>query len=322
MKKFLSLILCVIMLFSVCALAGCGAEPVEEKAAANVKFGAGAVGSLKVSDATDKKGPVGTLEMSYATVLVDADGKITACALDAMKMETEWKDGKFVPVQDKDLKSKYEQKDAYNMVAWGGSVAEWYAQADTLETLIIGKKLDEVKALVVEGYKPNADVQAAGCTIAIGDLVKAVENAYNNAKTEVAADATLSIAGHGTQKIAEIIAKYDGQNKVEAYMSAAAKDKDGKILAIASDCMMGDFRANAEGKVEMVQCDPARTKRQQGDEYNMVDYGGAKAEWYVQADSFDKTCIGKTAAEIAAITAEAAGCTITVDGFVAAASKL
>ena len=320
MKKILSLILSVLMICSACALAGCGAAEPAEEADTTLKFGAGAVGALSTADATEKKGALGTLELTYAAVLVDANGKIAACELDAMKMETQWKDSKFEPVQDKDLTTKYEQKDNYKMVEWGGAVAEWYAQADTLETFIVGKTLDQAKALVVDGYGTE-DIKKAGCTIAIADLIKAVENAYNNAKTEVSKDAKLSIAGHGTQEIVEIIAKYEGQNKLEAYMTAAAKDKDGKILAIASDCMNADFRAN-EGKVEMVQCSPDQTKRQQGDGYNMVKYGGAKAEWYAQADSFDKVCIGKTAAEIAAITAEAAGCTISVDGLVAAASKL
>ena len=63
----------------------------------------------------------------------------------------------------------------------------------------------------------------------------------------------------------------------------------------------------------------------------MVAYGGAKQEWYKQADAFDAACIGKTVPGVAALAGgdgmgsadlQAAGCTIRVDGFVKAASKL
>lgn len=64
----------------------------------------------------------------------------------------------------------------------------------------------------------------------------------------------------------------------------------------------------------------------------MVAYGGAKAEWYAQADAFASKLIGKTESEIASLmsttgetagkgTADviAAGCTIYVSDFVKAA---
>ena len=62
----------------------------------------------------------------------------------------------------------------------------------------------------------------------------------------------------------------------------------------------------------------------------MVAYGGATKEWFEQADAFDAACVGKTTAEIAGLAADdgkgnadlqAAGCTITVTGFVKAATK-
>ena len=73
------------------------------------------------------------------------------------------------------------------------------------------------------------------------------------------------------------------------------------------------------------------TKREKGDNYNMVAYAGSAKEWYAQADAFDAACVGKTASEIAGLMGEdgkavadvqAAGCTIYVSGFVAAASKI
>ena len=62
----------------------------------------------------------------------------------------------------------------------------------------------------------------------------------------------------------------------------------------------------------------------------MKTYGQAIAEWYDQAAAFDAACVGKTVTEIKALMGEdkyavgdlKASCTILVDGFVKAASKI
>ena len=73
------------------------------------------------------------------------------------------------------------------------------------------------------------------------------------------------------------------------------------------------------------------SKKDQGANYGMVQYGQAAKEWFEQAAAFDQACIGKTATEIAGLMGEdgkavadvqAAGCTIYVTGFVKAASKI
>ena len=78
-------------------------------------------------------------------------------------------------------------------------------------------------------------------------------------------------------------------------------------------------------------------KKEAGANYGMSAYGtdlngdGTVKEWFEQAAAFDAACVGKTTAEIASLMGEnnygsadlqAAGCTILVDGFVKAASKL
>ena len=73
------------------------------------------------------------------------------------------------------------------------------------------------------------------------------------------------------------------------------------------------------------------SKRDQGDSYGMVAYGGAAKEWNQQAAAFDAACVGKTAQEIQGLMGEdykgvadlqAAGCTIYVSNFVKAATKI
>ena len=353
MKKILTFVLCALMLFSMLALVGCGKNKKSEEnkpaTAAAVKFGAGVQSSITATDISDEDGS-GTLDASLAAVLVDADGKIVACQLDAVNMVTYFKaDNTVTPVEDKALKSKVEQGDAYNMVNYGKGQAidggdvktEWYAQADILESLIIGKTIDEVKALVVNGYRGNDEVIAAGCTIGINDLVLAVEKAVANAKTEVAADAKLSIGVAGQQTVAEASADQNASNKLTANIFIAAVDAESKVLASSTDCVENTFTLK-DGKVEMDNTD-GLSKRNKGDGYNMVAYGKGSAlgggdvttEWYAQVDAFDAACVGKTGAEIAGLMATegeyadrgvdtlmSAGCTVYVSGFVAAAAKI
>lgn len=346
MKKILAFALCVLMLVSV--LTACGEKPADD--AATLKFGAGVQSVFKTADVTAEQNGSGTMDASFAAVLVDADGKIVACELDAVKMETKFDaEGKVTPVADKDLKTKYEQGDAYNMVAYGKGQAidggdvknEWYVQADILEKQIIGKTIDEVKALVVNNYRGNDAVIAAGCTIGINDLVLAVEKAVANAKAEVAADAKLRIGVAGQQAVTEASAEKNAGNKLTANIFIAAVDAAGKVLASSTDCVEYAFSLK-DGKVEIDNKD-GLSKRNKGDGYNMVAYGKGSAldggdvknEWYVQANAFDTACVGKTNAEIAGLmltegqhagrgidSLQAAGCTIYVSGFVAAAAKI
>lgn len=74
--------------------------------------------------------------------------------------------------------SKRELGDDYGMKLYG-SEKEWYEQADAFEKLCIGKDIDEVKALVLDG----GELVKAGCTIDVNDFVLAVEKAYNNAES-------------------------------------------------------------------------------------------------------------------------------------------
>ena len=73
------------------------------------------------------------------------------------------------------------------------------------------------------------------------------------------------------------------------------------------------------------------SKREAGANYGMVAYGGAAKEWFQQADAFNAVCVGKTAGEVSGLMGtdsygnadvKAAGCTILVNGFVKAASKI
>ena len=345
MKKFLAFTLCALMLFSMLALVGCGDDTKDDKKDTTttkapegddngdtdaVKFGSALyVSGVSATDADEENNGKGAMDVTAAAVIVDGEGKIVACDLDTMQNAVAFTiDGK--AIANESFKTKYELGDAYNMVTYGGATQEWYKQADAFETMIVGKTVAEIKALIVEGNKGNDEVVAAGCTIMIADFVSAIEKAVANANTEVAADATLKVTLHTVQECADATADAAGSNKVSTYVFAAAM-KDGKVVTADSDCVEADFKFDDLGFVDFDATKAIQSKREQGDAYNMVTYGGAVAEWYAQADAFDAACEGKTGAEIAGLMGEdykgidslkAAGCTIYVSGFVAAASKI
>ena len=218
------------------------------------------------------------------------------------------------------------------MVAYGNATKEWFEQADAFEALVVGKTLSEIKALVAEGNKGNSDVVSAGCTIMIHEFVFAIEKAFNNAAaSNVTAKHTLKLGLHTEQTCQDADGDKNGSNQIETTIVAAAVDADGKVVAAASDCVQVKFTFDATGASKYDLTKKVSSKREAGANYGMVNYGGAAKEWFEQADAFNAACVGKTASEIAAMMGadnygntelQSAGCTILVNGFVKAVSKL
>ena len=324
MKKLIALSLCVLMAVSVLFIGGCSSSA--------VKFGAGVyVGAPSAADATEDKDGSGKVDVTVAAVTVDKNGKIVSCDLDtASTTVTFTADGKAVAAED--LKTKRELGNDYNMVAYGGAAKEWFEQADAFESVVIGKTLDEVKALVVDGYKGNDDVVKAGCTIGISDFVGAVEKAYNAAaESKATAKDVVKVAASTELTCADATEDKDGSTKVSTTVFAAAVDANGKVTAASSDCVEVTFTFTTAGVSTFDATKPVSTKKEQGADYGMVAYAGAAKEWFEQAAAFDAACIGKTASEISGLMGDdgkgvadlqSAGCTIYVSGFVKAASKI
>ncbi len=325
MKKFVCLVLATLMVIPF-IFTGCGSEKAEA-----LSFGLGVYTTVTAaSDATEDVNGAGKVTITAAAVTVDADGKIVSCLLDTADFSVGYTaDGK--AVANDSFATKREKGDAYNMVAYGGAVKEWYAQADAFATVACGKTLDEVKALMAEGNKGTDEVVNAGCTIMVNEFVLAIEKAVANVKASNAtADNTLKLGVYTAQTTSDANEDKDGQNKTETTFFASAVDADGKVAAASTECVQVTFTFDANGASTYDLTKAVSGKRELGDGYNMKAYGGAALEWYEQANKFEELCIGKTVAEITALMAEdnygtadvkAAGCTILVNGFVKAAEK-
>ncbi len=328
MKKIICLALAIVMISCASVFVACDTNNEKE----TLKLGLGIYTNVKsATDATDDKDGQGSVEITAAAVTLDKDGKIVSCVIDTAANSLKYTaEGK--AVANTSFATKYEQGKDYNMVEYGGAANEWYEQVDAFTTLIKGKTLSEVKALVVDGDKGNDDVIAAGCTITVNDFVLAIEKACNNAAdSAVTKSDTLKLGVYTEQTTADATDEKNGKNQTETTFFAAAVDAEGKIVAAAADCVQMAFAFDAAGASKTDVTKAVASKREQGDGYNMVTYGNANREWYAQADAFIAQCVGKKAADVEALmgsdnygTADVkgAGCTILVNGFVKAASKI
>ena len=326
MKKLICIVLSVLMLATAVAFVGC------DKAPATLKMGLGVyTATPTTADASEDKDGQGKVAITAAVITVDAEGKVVACQLDTADLTVKFTaDGK--AVANDGFKTKYEQGKDYNMVTYGGAAKEWFEQADAFEAFVVGKTLDEIKALVAEGNKGNSDVIAAGCTIMIHEFVGAIEKAFANlADSTATAESALKLGMNVEQTTADATEEKDGYNQVETTVFAAAVDAEGKVLVAASDCVQVKFTFNATGASTLDTTKAISSKREAGANYGMVAYGGAAKEWFEQADAFNALCVGKTATEIKALCAadnygtdevKTAGCTILVNGLTKAAAKI
>ncbi|MBQ9747840.1 MAG: hypothetical protein IJV98_03555 [Clostridia bacterium] len=325
MKRIFSIVLSAALMLGVSTLGACG------KRNKPLRLGLGIHTSVTASDATEDKNGEGRASVTGAAVLVDAEGRIVRCFLDCAENPVAYTaDGKAIASED--FATKYEMGDAYHMKTYGGAVKEWYAQADTFCSIVTGKTVSEVKALVASDGKGTQDVIKAGCTIAVSEFVMAIEKAVADAViSEATKNDTVRLTVSTAQTTSDATEDKDGNNQLEITLFAAALNAEKQITAATADCVQIGFTFDESGVSTLDTAKPIASKGEMGDAYGMKAYGGAVKEWYEQAEVFCDACVGKTAGALGALvtsegygTAElqAAGCTISVDGFVKAAEKL
>ena len=120
----------------------------------------------------------------------------------------------------------------------------------------------------------------------------------------------------------------EGTGKLDVTVAALTVSTDGKIVACELDTASNTVKFTADGKA--VANTEFKTKYEMGKEYNMVAYGGAKKEWFEQADAFEALVEGKTLSEVKALLGAEnkgndevveAGCTIMINEFIGAIEK-
>ncbi|MBE6596227.1 MAG: hypothetical protein E7641_01015 [Ruminococcaceae bacterium] len=286
MKKIICAVLTAII--ALMALSSCGSRENEY--------------TLGIGGSAEAKTANLTLVETVAAVVLDREGKIILCRVDSVDARAVYLDG---AIEKKSYKSKAELGDSYGMLSPGGSdLAEWDDQARFFEDYVVGKTIDEVK-----GIKSGEGELASGCTIDVSPFIKAIGAAVSSERKTVfkaKGDITLGVA------IDCSVSDKGGSAAYTANMSASVIN-DGKIAAALIDSRESTIIAEEGVGVEYK---PSKTKLELGDEYNMVEYGGASAEWYVQAKTYADSAVGKTKSELSGLATEGvAGCTIGVEDY-------
>ena len=353
MKKLLALLLALVMVLS---FAACNndqpaddqsdsqsesesqneaSEP--ETTAASYKLGMG----VSVSTASSKAGTA-QVDATVATVVLDADGKIVAADMDVAQTKMDITDGVANP-DSIDARTKKEKKEDYNMKPASAIGKEWYEQADAFCQFVVGKTGAEIAALETKeenGHNVAVDETLyAGCTMDITAFVDAFTKACNDqyAKEFTADEFKLGLTAITTADASTASATADANGSANMYTEFAAVvvDKDGKILADLIDTIQPKIAFDTKG--EIVEVTFNGTKKELRNDYNMVTYGGAIAEWFEQATTFENYIVGKTADEVNAIAtvtndegyqvateADAdlvAGCTMAINGYQESVTK-
>ena len=328
MKKALSLLLLACMLFTLTACGSTAApaateapaeateapaeatetpadatETPTEVTAAEYKLGMGVSVSLDSSETNKAQ-----VDATVAAVVTDAEGKIVLCRIDCAQNKMDVTGG--AVDTEATYITKRDLKFDYNMVKYSDATLEWFEQVENLENWVVGKTAEDIANIETkvneEGYNVAVDEELfASCSISLEAFQDAIVKACNDEKgsTFTTADAfTLGVSAISNSKESVAAAdSEDGNAMVKMYteFGAAAVGADGKILAALTDAIKPKITVSAEG--EILNKDFTATKRELGDDYNMVKYGNSIAEWDAQAKAFADYTVGMTADEVNAM---------------------
>lgn len=330
MKKLfaaLSLVLCL------CMLAGCAGTPVvyqtnctcptattpattEASTEATESAPTAVEGALKtglalVANATDSTSATaeedgqGKYDVTMVAVLVDDDGIIRQCIIDGIASSVKFDaSGAITSDLTAAPQTKNELGDNYGMVAYAGAVAEWYQQAEALASYAEGKTAEELRSGAIDetGKAPAGSDLATSATIYLGGYVSAIEEAVANAAHMGAqsGDELRMAAVTGIDSSSPASADADGNAQLDVTVTALTM-KSGVITSCTLDSVQAKVAFDAAGAITSDLTAAIPTKNQLGENYGMVAWGGAIADWNEQAASFASYITGKTADEVAGI---------------------
>jgi len=299
MKKtaFYLALLLLLASFSGC-FRGAGGKENDDKA--KTKFG-----TAIIADA-DTDEDEASLTATFAAVLTDADGKIIACKLDELDLESAINGNTFADITE--LRTKREMGKDYGMQA-AGAKQEWFAQADAFCKYVVGMTANEVAGIETTDGKPTDTDLSAGCTVDVTDFMRVVSAAAKNAKEAGCAAADklgLAVTASRYAESDNTAPRYD------VLFSAVTVGADGKLTACRTDELQHTFTLTDTDE-------DVRTKAQAGDAYGMKSASSIGLEWYQQIENLSAFLVGKTTAEIEAVPLKdgkvpdlQSGCTIVV----------
>ena len=287
-------------------------------------------------DAGDADGAA-EYDVTVVAVTVDDNGVIQSCIIDSIGTSVLFDvSGAIMSDLTAPIQTKNELGEAYGMKAYGGAKYEWNEQAAALAEYAVGKTAQELQTVAVDetGYAADADL-ATTATIRLDGYVFAIDMAAGNAQhlgAQAGDELKLAIIpGVGSSKSADAENEGLAQLDVDA---VALTMRDGVITSAQIDSVQAKVTFDATGTItggKDTAAGPIATKNQLGENYGMVAWGGAIAEWNEQAASFAAYITGKTPAEVAGIAVDegtkpaeadlSTSVTIAIGGFQALIAK-
>lgn len=116
-----------------------------------------------------------------AGALTAKNDVITGLVIDSVQAKVNFDHvGKITTDLTAPVKTKNELGSAYNMVAWGGAIADWDQQAASFAAYVTGKTPEAVKGISVNESMQATDADlTASVTISIGDFKALIEKAFH-----------------------------------------------------------------------------------------------------------------------------------------------
>ena len=296
--------------------------------------------SVKIADsvsATAEAAGAAKYDITLAAVTVDDNGVIVSCVIDSIPATVSF-DNTGVITSDiaAQVLTKNELGENYGMVAWGGAIAEWDEQVAAVAQYAVGKTVEQLKNGDIDmttGKAKDGTDLSSSATIYLAGYVHAIEAAVNNAKHLGAQTGdTLALATlNNTKSSVSATAEKAGNAQLDADI-AVLTTKDGKITSCYIDSLQAKVAFDVAGVITTDLSAAIKTKNELGENYGMVAWGGASAEWNEQAAAFAAYVTGKTAAEVAGIAVSestkpadgsdlASSVTIAIGGFQALIAK-
>ena len=284
--------------------------------------------------ATSEENGEAKYDVTMVAVNVDDNGVITDCVIDGISASIPFDaSGAITSDLSAAPQTKNELGENYGMVAWGNAVAEWDAQAAALAEYAIGKNVLELRSGAIDetGYAADADL-ATSATIYLGGYVEAIEIAAGTAKHlgAQAGDKLKLAAITGIDSSADATDDAAGNAQLDVTVTALTMNGD-TITSCVIDSVQAKVAFDQTGTITSDTSVAVSTKNQLGEQYGMVTWGNAIAEWDQQAASFAAYVTGKTAEEVAGIAVNestkpadadlAASVTIAIGGFQALIQK-
>ena len=316
MRKLI-IFLSIFMIVS--ALSGCGTGNKEETASVGevnegdiaVKTGLAVTTSIAKSEEAGKEDGLAQADSVIVAVTVDADGRISNCAIDSAQTRINFSNtGEIITPLDKVFAGKQELGEDYGMIRASSIGKEWNEQAIAFSNYVIGKTVEEIKGISVneKGVPTDAELTSS-VTMHITDYVAGIEKAVTNAEELGAAIGDKLGIGVMTTINMSKESTADEEGLAQAYSNYAVVTLDGEgvITSCIIDSSQSKIRFNQEGEITSNLSIAPKTKNEIGDEYGMKSASVIGKEWYEQADAFAKYVVGKTVDEVKGISLDEGG---------------